>query len=73
MKGSLSSDRLFFISSLVFLASFVLSSGLNYLWPLPVDAAAAAAQSTANTLGQVSWVLSVAGLVTFVLGLVARR
>ena len=73
MKGPLSSDRLFFISSLVFVASFVIYTALNYLWPLPVDTTIAAAQGTANTLSQVSWILSIAGVVTFVLDLLARR
>jgi hypothetical protein len=73
MKGPLSADRLFFISSLVFVISFVLYTIINYVWPLPVDSAAAAAQTTANMLGQVSWVLSIAGVVTFVLGFIAKR
>ena len=73
MKGPLSADRLFFISSFAFVVSFVLYSALNYIWPLPLDTAAAAAQSTANTISQLSWFLSIAGVVTFVLGLIARR
>ena len=73
MKGPLSADRLFFISSLVFVISFLLYTAINYIWPLPVDAAAATTQATANMISQVSWFFSIAGVVTFVLGLIARR
>ncbi|HEY4522587.1 MAG TPA: hypothetical protein VJH91_03080 [Candidatus Paceibacterota bacterium] len=72
MKGPLSADRLFFISSLAFVVSFVLYTVLNYLWPIPADIYAAASDPTADTLGMVSWVLSIAGVVTFVLGFLTR-
>ena len=73
MKGPLSADRLFFISSLVFVVGFIINTCINFMWPLPVDAMVAATQTTANSLGQVAWVLSIAGVVTFVLALIAKR
>ena len=72
MKGPLGAERLFFISSLVFVAGFILGSALNYIWPVPPEAMLPAVEP-ANTLGMISWVLSIAGVVTFVRGLIARR
>lgn len=73
MKGPLSADRLFFISSASFVISFVIYSVMNYVWPIPVETIVAASTDTSNALGMISWVLSIAGAVTFVLGLVARN
>ncbi len=72
MKGPLSADRLFFISSLVFVVSFVIYTALNYLWPLPPEALVPVS-GTPATLNTISYILSIAGLVTFVLGLIARK
>lgn len=83
MKGPLSADRLFFISALVFTASFVLYSVSGYIWPIPVIPDELLAQlppdpfmdptSPAAVVSQLMWFLSVAGVITFVLGLVARK
>lgn len=83
MKGPLSADRLFFISALVFAASFVIYTAVGYIWPVPMLPDAVAAQlppdplanplSFGGLLSQLSWILSIAGLVTFVLGMLARK
>ncbi len=83
MKGPLSADRLFFISSLVFAISFVLYSSINYIWPVPVLSNELLAQlppdplmnplSAVSIFSQISWMLSIAGVFSFVLGLIARR
>lgn len=80
---SLSSDRLFFISSLLFVAGYVLYMVMGYIWPVPVlpDEVIAlmppdpvAMQGTfPNLLSQLNWILSIAGVVTFALGFVARK
>ena len=73
MRGPLSADRLFFISSLCFVISFILYTALNYLWPLPTDAVAAVSNGPSNALNSISWMLSIGGVVTFILGFLARR
>jgi hypothetical protein len=75
MKGPLSSDKLFFISALVFTVSFVIYTILNYAWPLPPLTPDQAMQvpQVANVLGQLTWVLPIVGFATFVLGLLASR
>jgi hypothetical protein len=74
MKGPFSADRLFFISSLTFAASFVLYTGLNYLMPLPIDPNYMPSPTSPDQiLNSIGWALSCAGIVTCVLGLVARR
>lgn len=75
MKGPLSADKLFFISSLVFSVSFLIYTILNYVWPLPPLTPEQTAQvpQIANGLGQLTWILPIVGIATFVLGLLARR
>ena len=74
MKGPLSADKLFFISALVFVVSFVIYTVLNFVWPLPLSPEETMQiPQIANVLSQISWILSIAGVLTFVLGLVARK
>ncbi len=76
MGHSLSADRLFFFSALAFTVSFLLYTGLNYLLPIPAEGVMdplANPQSLLFMLNQGGWILSTAGVVTFVLGLVAQK
>jgi len=74
MKGPLSADRLFFISALVSVVSFLIYNILLYMWPMPVDPNYVySATSPDQLLNSASWILAWAGVVTFVLGLIARR
>ena len=73
MKGPLSSDRLFYYSALSFVVSFVLYTILNYAWPLPYDPTMMPSPSSpSQIISQISWILSIAGVVAFVLGFLAR-
>lgn len=83
MKGPLSADRLFFISALLFAAGFVLYYVVSYIWPVPMLPDELLAQlppdpladpfSIPGMLNQFNWILSIGGVVTFVLGLLARK
>ncbi len=72
MKGPLSADRLYFISALVSVVGFILYSILNLIWPLP-PAAMVPMPASANAVNMVSWLLSIAGVLTFFLGILASR
>lgn len=73
MKG-LSADRLFFYSALVSAVSFLISTALWYLWPIPFDASYVPSPTDpSQLLSSASWILAWAGVVTLVLGLVARK
>ena len=73
MKGPLSADRLFYYSAVSFVVSFVLYTILNYVWPIPYDPAMMPSPTSASQIvSQISWILSIAGVVAFVLGLLAR-
>ncbi|HWO07619.1 MAG TPA: hypothetical protein VNM40_03480 [Candidatus Paceibacterota bacterium] len=74
MGGSLSPERLFFISAAALVASFVIYNLLWYVWPLPIDPNYVPSPTDPDQLlNSLSWILAWAGVVTFVLGLVARR
>lgn len=83
MKGPLSAENLFFISAASFAVSFVLYWALGYLWPFPEIAPEVLEQlppdpfmdpfSPAGILNQVSWILGIAGIVTFILGFLAGK
>lgn len=73
MKG-LSADRLFFISALVSVVAFLISVTLWYVWPMPMDPNYMPAMTDPDQLlNSASWVLAWAGVVTFVLGMIARK
>ncbi len=74
MKGSLSADRLFFISALASVASFVIYNFIMYIWPVPMDPMVPYSPTSPDAiLNTASWALAWAGVVTFVLGFVARK
>ena len=82
MKG-LSADRLFFMSSAAFVAGYVLYMVMGYVWPIPMLSDELVAMmpvdpvmtpgTLPNMLSQLNWILSIGGVVTFVLGLIAWK
>jgi hypothetical protein len=74
MKGPLTADRLFFISAAVSVGSFLIYNVLWYVWPLPMDPNYMPSMTDPDQiLNSISWGLAWAGVVTFVLGMIARR
>jgi hypothetical protein len=74
MKGPLSADRLFFYSAAASVVSFVIYNLLWYVWPLPMDPNYMPSPTDPDQLlNSLSWILAWAGVVTFVLGMIARR
>ena len=74
MKGPLSADRLFFLSALASVVSFVIYNILMYVWPMPIDPNYMPAMTDPDQLlNSLSWVLAWAGVLTFALGMLARR
>lgn len=77
MGHALSADRLFFLSALSFTVSFALYTIYSYL-PFPAIGAEMPVEvynplNIYSLLNQGGWILSVAGVVIFLLGLVARK
>lgn len=73
MKG-LSADRLFFFSAAASVGSFLIYNLLWYIWPIPMDPNYIPAMTDPDQLlNSLSWILAWAGVVTFVLGFVAKK
>lgn len=74
MKGSLSADRLYFLSATALAVSFLISTVLWYLWPIPMDPNAMPSPTAPDQLlNSLSWMLSWAGIVMFALAFVAKK
>ncbi len=74
MKGPLSADRLFFISALTSVVSFLIYNLLWYVWPMPIDPNYMPSMTDPDQLlNSLSWILAWAGVITLILGFIARR
>jgi hypothetical protein len=74
MQGTLSAERLYFYSSFAFAVAFVIYMVLWYVWPLPMDPAYIPSPTDPDQLlNTLSWMLSWAGIVMFLLGFVAKK
>ena len=60
--------NLFFLSSASFAAAFIIQGIITYTWPIPLEVWQSVSNPTADTLGFVTWILGLVGLVAFVIG-----
>ena len=58
----------YFVSAALFVAAFIIGTFISFAWPIPPSVWETFSNPTADSLSLVGLILSVAGLVVFVIG-----